>query len=77
MKTKKKKKLYKRIVKTLVGAQLLLQSLNSRLEIMNQILLSLHVATTKVKPYKLYTTPKKQRKLVPPEGVYADTEEEE
>lgn len=77
MKAKKKKKFYKKLVKALVGAQTLLQNLNSKLELMNQVLLSLHVATAQTKTFKLYTTPKKQRRMVPPEGVYEDAEEEE
>ena len=75
MKSKKKKKLYKKIAKTLAEAQEFLQSLNSRVELMSQILLSLHVAAARTKTYKLYTTPKKQRKVIPPEGVYAEEEE--
>jgi hypothetical protein len=80
MKNKKQKKHYRKMAKALSEVSSLLQLLNSRIDLINQMILSLHVAVSKPAskqmPTQVFTTPLKQRRKLPPEGVYFNDEEE-
>jgi hypothetical protein len=80
MKNKKQKKHYRKMVKVLSEVSNSLQLLNSRIDLVNQMILSLHVAVSKPAnrqaPIQVFTTPLKQRCKLPPEGVYFNDEEE-